>query len=340
MRPVLKPTLRHRWRDAETLQLGTDPAVAVLITGMSSSDRAVLELLDGTRTEAEIVAAAVEAGAPERDATGLLDTLRRAGALDDAGRADPLTELPFHDRERLRCELAELSLHSDAPGAAADAIAHRLRCTVVVLGCGRLGGPIAALLAAAGVGEVDVYDPAPTHPHDVLPGGLSAQHTSRPRHEALAESVSGLRVRRRTGSALDAALVVLAPPAGSDPTTAERLRRDGVPHLAVDTVDGAGVVGPLVLPARSACLRCLDVHRRDRDPAYVATGNRGLPHTAGSALTVATAALATLQALTFLDEPYTGARPATLDGTLELRPPDWRLRRRTWPPHPDCGCAA
>ena len=31
--------------------------------------------------------------------------------------------------------------------------------------------------------------------------------------------------------------------------------------------------------------------------------------------------------------------PAALGGTLEMALPDWRWRRRTWPPHPDCGCA-
>jgi len=39
--------------------------------------------------------------------------------------------------------------------------------------------------------------------------------------------------------------------------------------------------------------------------------------------------------LTFLD----GGDPASIDGTLELRLPDWRLRRRSWPAHPDCDCA-
>jgi hypothetical protein len=34
------------------------------------------------------------------------------------------------------------------------------------------------------------------------------------------------------------------------------------------------------------------------------------------------------------------ADPATLGGTLELALPGWRWRRRSWPAHPDCGCAA
>ena len=47
-----------------------------------------------------------------------------------------------------------------------------------------------------------------------------------------------------------------------------------------------------------------------------------------------TAGVAALQALAFLD----GADPAAVDGTLELRLPDWRVRRRSWTPHPSCDC--
>jgi hypothetical protein len=52
------------------------------------------------------------------------------------------------------------------------------------------------------------------------------------------------------------------------------------------------------------------------------------------ALATIIAGVAAMQALAFLD----GDEPATVDGTLEMHPPDWRMRRRSWPPHPDCDC--
>jgi hypothetical protein len=55
-------------------------------------------------------------------------------------------------------------------------------------------------------------------------------------------------------------------------------------------------------------------------------------------LAAMTATLAAAQALAFLDRP--GAVPVTADGTLELVLPDWQWRRRTWLPHPACGCGA
>ena len=42
------------------------------------------------------------------------------------------------------------------------------------------------------------------------------------------------------------------------------------------------------------------------------------------------------QALAFLDQGAEAA--AVTNGTLELVLPDWQWRRRTWQPHPQCGC--
>jgi len=67
----------------------------------------------------------------------------------------------------------------------------------------------------------------------------------------------------------------------------------------------------------------------------------GRPGTADPACAVATAALATAQALVVLDGAAGGGTvPRTLDATLELEPAAGVLRRRPWSPHPDCGCGA
>lgn len=339
MRPVLKPALRRHWRDAETLQLGSDPAVAVVLTGLQAGERVVLDLLDGRRSESAVLTAAADAGVAPRDAERLLCTLRGAGALEDADAPDPLAGLSLLQQEAFRPELAALSLRTDRPRAAADAFRRRQGATVVVLGAGRLGAPIVALLVAAGVGVVDVRDATLMAPADSVPGGLSLADVGRPREEAVRTRVPDAARSRRVGSWLGIDLAVLAPPPGDEAATPEQLRRDGVPHLAVQTVDGAGIVGPLVCPGVSACLRCFDLHRADRDPTWLGLRASTDAHAVcDAAVTVATAALAAVQVLAFLDAPDTGAPPAAVGGTLELRAPDWRLRRRSWAPHPDCGC--
>jgi bacteriocin biosynthesis cyclodehydratase domain-containing protein len=119
-----------------------------------------------------------------------------------------------------------------------------------------------------------------------------------------------------------------------------------VPHLAAGADEAIGVVGPLVEPGRSACLRCVDLSKAARDPAWPvilaqAGGSAAVPavspQACGTVLAAATAALAAAQALAFIDR----AVPlVTAGGTLEVVLPDWQWRRRSWPPHAACTCGA
>jgi bacteriocin biosynthesis cyclodehydratase domain-containing protein len=137
-------------------------------------------------------------------------------------------------------------------------------------------------------------------------------------------------------------LVVLTRPALPD--LAGGLLRDRVPHLAVSAGEAIGVVGPLVRPGRSACLRCVDLRKAEADPhwpkvaAQVTLAPRIRPEAGDTALTAMTAALACAQALALIDRA--AGEPATVGGTLEVVLPDWQWRRRTWPPHPACDCGA
>jgi bacteriocin biosynthesis cyclodehydratase domain-containing protein len=124
------------------------------------------------------------------------------------------------------------------------------------------------------------------------------------------------------------------------------LMRGRVPHLAVQAEEAIGVVGPLVEPGRTPCLRCLDLSKAARDPAWPvilaqatgAVGSMAAQQACDTVLAAATAALAAAQALAFLDR---GCRPAAArGGTLEIVLPDWQWQRREWPPHPACTCGA
>jgi bacteriocin biosynthesis cyclodehydratase domain-containing protein len=120
------------------------------------------------------------------------------------------------------------------------------------------------------------------------------------------------------------------------------LVRRVVPHLSASASEAIGVVGPLVLPRRTACLRCLDLTRAERDPAWPLilaqlAGQAGAdPPACDTVLATMVAAQAAAQALAFLDQGAEAA--AVTNGTLELVLPDWQWRRRTWQPHPQCGC--
>lgn len=134
-------------------------------------------------------------------------------------------------------------------------------------------------------------------------------------------------------------LVVLADALMIDPRLSVDLVVRGIAHLPVRVRDGIGVVGPLVLPGETSCLRCADLTRAgfDADWPHLAAQLLGRTGHASPAGVAATAALAMgeLEAITACSPRR---RPGTLDATVELDLDTHQVQRRPWPPHPECGC--
>jgi len=317
MRPALKPGLATVWRNRDTVQIGIDPRRAIALTGMRGAGD-LLRLLDGSRDRRQVLAAAGDLGMDAAIADRVLTLLAAAGALDDLP-AGGYGAVPGGARARLAPELATASLaHGDADGGART-LARRQAACVRVHGASRAGLCIAGMLTAAGIGllvATGVAGPAAAGPAAT---GTGPGRRSRP--------------RRRPD------LVILADTPRRELPAA--LVRRAVPHLAVAASEAIGVVGPLVLPGRSACLRCLDLTRAEHDPAWplilaqLASQAAADPLACDTVLATTVAAQAAAQALAFIDQ---GAAAAVTNGTLELVLPAWQWRRRTWQPHPLCGC--
>jgi hypothetical protein len=350
MRPRLKPALRRVWRDATTLQLGLNPAHATVIAGVDAITAQWLDGLDGTRDRAGVLRRATDLGIDEAVAASLLDQLTERGAIDSGG-ADvvPLRSLPESELDRLAPDLASLSLlHPRRDGGAV--LASRRRQVVEIHGAGRVGASVALLCAAAGIGHLVVKDPETTRLDDAAPSGLGIDARGRRRDDATRAAARRVSSAvRMEAQAREVDLAIVTPLGSVDQDLHERFMRDGVPHLIARVQETTGVVGPLVVPGRSSCLRCHDLHRCDRDPAWprlaaqLATDpgrqSRGAPAPIAAAcdvtLAAAVAAHAVMQALAFLDGH---PAPTTLDGTIEVLLPDGWMRRRSWTPHPGCGC--
>ncbi|MEV3901125.1 cyclodehydratase [Mycobacterium sp. NPDC050551] len=142
-------------------------------------------------------------------------------------------------------------------------------------------------------------------------------------------------------------LVVLSDYLVTEPRVVQQLHDAGMPHLPVHIRDGAGVIGPLVIPGRTSCLECADLHRSDRDSAWpaVAAQLRGTVGSANRATLLATAALALDQVDRVIRavREYEDARrpadpPPTLDTTLEFDVRRHSIVARHWSRHPRCGC--
>ncbi len=347
-RPRLKPALRRLWRAATTLQLGLDPAHAVVIGGLDPHVARLVESLDGTRDRPGVLTAATRLGLAQERATEILELLARSGVLDD-GAADhaPLRTLERRERERLAPDLAAASLRADRTDGGVATLARRRDSVVTVHGAGRVGASVVTLLAAAGVAGLAVEDGATTRLADAAPAGISIDDEGARRQDAALRAARrvapSVRPRLRMPERPDIAVLTVV--GATDPRLADRLVRLGVPHLFAAVREGTGVVGPLVLPGRSSCQRCHDLHRTDRDPAWpsIAAPVSGtatqVPTPCAVVLATTVAAHAALQVLAFLDgEASARDRLPTVDGTLEIAREDGRVRRRSWPRHPLCGC--
>jgi hypothetical protein len=345
LRPTLLPGLHRIWRSGRTLQLGLDPSRAILLDLPGPESAAFLDLLDGTRPERTILLQSVPLSLAPSETRALLDALLEAGFLIPGQALLPLT-LPEATRRRLSPEATALA-HRPSPArpgrpvpSPAQIMRRRALAKVVIAGRGRLGAPIAVALAEAGIGHVAVEVPGPVVEDDLPGSPLQVADLGLPRHAAIAAAVQraapGTQTRplRRGGSSMTIQLGYDQPVSLLAARHASRRQ----PHLAVALREGVAVIGPLV-PARGGpCLQCLDLHRRERDPDWPELTTQTLADTpepcAITTLLTATA-YATAEALAFLD----GAEPATWGAAVEITAPG-QARRRSWPPHPACGCAA
>ncbi len=226
-----------------------------------------------------------------------------------------------------------------------------------VHGTGPVASSLASLLAASGVGQVSCTGVAAGPPGRPTCRRATCRRACRrargrgPRAGALATRGPGPArppgcdrppgTRRGTpGRGRRPDLAVLAD--GYPPELPGTLVAGSVAHLTAAASEAIGVVGPLVVPGRTACLSCVDMARTDRDPAWPlilaqACGRTPRPPACAAVLTAAVAAQAAAQALAFLDRA--AAVAAVINGTLELVLPDWQWRRRSWAPHPQCRCS-
>jgi bacteriocin biosynthesis cyclodehydratase domain-containing protein len=162
---------------------------------------------------------------------------------------------------------------------------------------------------------------------------------------------SGARVRHSSlnhaaVNARNTDLVVLADYLVADPRVVRGLHDAGVPHLPVRVRDGTGLVGPLVIPGTTSCLRCADLHRSDKDAAWpaLAAQLRDAVGSADRATLLATAALAlnqvdrVIRAVREADGDRNGEPPPTLNTTLEFDVKTGSTLSRRWSKHPRCEC--
>ena len=214
---------------------------------------------------------------------------------------------------------------------------------------------IAALIAELiDAGVVTAIPPPPTRSASIRIHGRG------PLSDLLASALrcSGARIKHSNQPHAGVApertdLVLLADSLVADPRMLRDLHEARTPHLPVRVRDGAGLIGPLVVPGVTSCLRCADLHRSDRDESWpaVAAQLRDAVGTADRATVLGTAAVALNQVDLVIAAVRGGVDvsavgkgprpPSTLDTTLEFDVSTGSTTARRWTRHPRCSlCCA
>lgn len=121
-----------------------------------------------------------------------------------------------------------------------------------------------------------------------------------------------------------------------DPRRAAQLMADDVTHLPIELAGDRVIVGPVVVPGRTACIACLHAERTDLDPGWplVAAQLIDRRHPDTDLALLMEGALVGARLLRGADA--IGLGDATVSVTLSG--PDARRTRRAHRPHPRCLC--
>ncbi|MGO4299690.1 hypothetical protein [Leifsonia sp. RAF41] len=197
---------------------------------------------------------------------------------------------------------------------------------------------VAALLDRLGpVLVTQRREPPPRPPLVVLDGaGPTAVAVEALLRDTGAEVRSGLDWADAAVDRADVAVIVAA--YAVEPQRHARWLRRDVPHLPIVFGDAGVTVGPYVRPGRGPCLRCVDLHRTDADPAWPAMATQLHTRDAPAETGIVAAATAARVAALLLAERGEGRRTTPSGVSARLPRGAWDWVSREWAPHPECGC--
>ena len=334
----LTPGRAALWRSPTCLQLGLDPQRAMVLDDLPQPLAELLKRMDGLCSTTELLTEAQAAGSSRAEALTMLTDLHRCGLVQQASATEG--GQPGWHRVALAAEAASWSVHSSRPMQ--DVLRRRRTAAVRVIGSGRVAVAVAITLAAGGVGHIAVHATGTVVAADVGTGYLP-DDLGRSRAAAAADAVRRCAPEVIADTHRQPELIVLTDLVVPEPTVVTELLGSRIPHLIGYAHEGTAVIGPLVWPGRSSCLRCAELHHAEVDTAWpkLAAQLVGQIPTAGLACTQLAAALIAEQVFAALAGPGAGLpTPPAWNAALQLDPVQGTLLRLPRPPHPRCGCGA
>lgn len=326
----IRPGFQVYWRGPGQSQIGMDPRCALLLDGMDEGEQRLLERLPRCDDVAEVRRYGRVLGLGAAQVDHLLDRLHTAGYLLPGRRTGVHPSLRA-DPDGEYWHRAALAGHERS--------AERADALVVIEGLDALGLRLACALVDAGVGTLALHDERPVDAQDIGGGLYRGTDVGRTRQECAVGVLRAIDPKARL--ALDPApaadVVVIVHAGVLDPVTYRELMRRDVTHLPVLVRELDVMVGPLVRPGQGVCLRCMDLHRLDRDSRWPVVATQAALRGAAveTSLGWFGAVLAAHQLLAVVD----GRDTVIEDASLEVNAWDPVPVRRRWRPHPRCGCA-
>ncbi|MFC8304425.1 ThiF family adenylyltransferase [Specibacter sp. NPDC057265] len=345
----INPALRMVRRSEQSVQIGVGRG-GIILAGLQRADVDFLDALRAGIPDAHVLEAA--------EALGVSALRAQEMCIKLAGFLFSEAELTAHGHraERLFPERsAMLGLYQ---GPCQELMDRREHSVVHVVGLGRTGAALAAVLAASGVGTFLLEDDGVVTATDVSPGahrvediGVTRALSTRRNLQRL-DPACQVHIMHDGGvggpsvASLDLAVVV-----GHDavPThTAARFLAAEKPQLIVLLREQDGTIGPLVVPGETACPECVEWHRSGEDPQWrdicqelaqplEPWPDRRPRHERQETMALATvlAGTAAAHALLFLDGIK---RPSSWSTVLNFHPDTGAWTQQEYRAHPRCGC--
>jgi molybdopterin/thiamine biosynthesis adenylyltransferase len=336
--PRLKPTVDvRRTGDGRILVLRADiTGEDIELEGEVAWIGRFLELLDGCHNVESLRGALARDGYRADEATieEALGELVDAGLVDDAGADDLLDP---YVADRYSRQLAYFADLASVPGAAAAAQARLGEATVCVLGVGGLGSWAAYGLACAGIGCLRLVDGDRLELSNLNRQVLYSEAAiGAPKAEIAARRLREFAERsqveplvRRLATFSDVADVIAgadlvidgadAPAHHIDRWVNDACFAAGVPYIAMSQSPPRLRVGPLYVPGRTGCYRCLEQCYRESFADYDLLAGQAPSTSIASTFGAACGAVGSLVAsesvhfLTGLSEPATLGRALIVD---------------------------
>lgn len=346
---TINPGLRMVRRGGHSVQIGMG-AGGKILTGLQDAEMEFVEALHHGIADKKVMEKAAALGVDILRAQEICTKLMGLLFTD----ADLRTQ-GFRAERLLPERLALLGLYQ---GPCNDFMTRREQAVVHLIGLGRTGAALAAVLVSAGLGTILLEDDRAVGAADVGPGAFALSDIGLARSIAVRRQL--LRIDPGTqahvvhdggASAPGPACLDLAVMVGHDTASAETAARFLAaerPHLFVLLREQDGTIGPLVVPGETACAECVDRNRTVVDPQWLDVSSQlaakaahppgrkpRAEHLENVALAMTLAGAAATQILLFLDAVN---QPNSWSSVLTFHQDNGRWTRQEFSAHPDCGC--